>query len=341
MQDVKNKRCVECSTRASYGKIGALQSDVSHCAQHADDTMENLLSKKCKAPNCRVGACYGLKGTKTLLYCAPHSDKMTMENLFCKRCDILDCMKVPCYGVPGSPATRCEPHADHMVNVTGKRCDFDNCETLPCFGYIGGKATEAFRCAEHADFETMEDLVHKRCDALDCNLRAGFPNALGEPLCFCFLHASQDGVNVGGWKDASKIGCKCFDRLEEQLGVSLQHKHSCFKDGLSGSEFRIPGTDFHVDAFDSQSQTCYEFLGNLWHGYPTEHPKHFQIGSKRRHQVTQALLTNAEMFQETMERLKFVQSKGYRVRYIWEHEFMEINKKLALNVMECVHDLAI
>jgi hypothetical protein len=340
MEDVKNKRCRDCPTRASFGKIGGLSGDVSHCVVHKDDTMEDLLSKKCKAPNCRIGACYGLKGTKTLLYCASHSDKETMENIFCKRCDIEDCMTVPCYGAIGSPATRCLLHADHtfMVSV-GKRCDFEDCETHPCFGYIGGNATEAFRCADHADLEIMEDLVHKRCDALDCKLRAGFPNALGVPLSFCFLHASQDGVHVGGWKDASKIACKCFDRIQKTLGVSLQHKHSCLREGLSGSEFKIPGTNLDVDAFDTESQTCYEFLGNVWHGYPIDHPMHMQTGPKRRHPVTQVFLTNADMFQETMERLKVIQSKGYRVRYIWEHEFTKLANKPDLNVMDCVHDL--
>jgi hypothetical protein len=94
-----------------------------------------------------------------------------------------------------------------------------------------------------------------------------------------------------------------------------------------------------VDAFDSQTQTCYEFLGNLWHGYPVDHPKHLHVGRKRRHRVTQAILTNAELYQETMERLQFIQSKGYRVRYIWEHEFMKIKNKPLSNVMDCVHDL--
>jgi hypothetical protein len=235
-------------------------------------------------------------------------------------------------------------HADHsfMVNVVGKRCDFKDCETHPCFGYIGAKASEAFRCAQHADLEIMEDVVRKRCIALDCKLRAGYPNALGVPLRFCFLHASEDGVHVGGWADASKIACTCFDRIATKLGIPLeemQHKHSCFNDGLSGSEFNIPGTNFHVDAFHKETQTCFEFLGNLWHSYPIDHPKHLQTGTKRRHPLTQSLLTNAELFHETMERLRCIQSKGYRVRYIWEHEFMKINKKPLSNVMDCVHDL--
>ena len=43
----------------------------------------------------------------------------------------------------------------------------------------------------------------------------------------------------------------------------------------NASEYRIPGTDFHVDGFDASTNTIYEFHGCFWHGcprcYPTRH----------------------------------------------------------------------
>ena len=40
-----------------------------------------------------------------------------------------------------------------------------------------------------------------------------------------------------------------------------------------GTEFRVPGTRYHVDAYDPETRTIYEHLGNHVHGYPPTHPQ--------------------------------------------------------------------
>ncbi len=62
-------------------------------------------------------------------------------------------------------------------------------------------------------------------------------------------------------------------------------------------------------------------------GYPPGHSRFYDLNF-RGHPFN-------ELYENTMARLEIIQSKGYKVKYIWEHEY----KKNRRAVSSIVHDL--
>lgn len=85
-------------------------------------------------------------------------------------------------------------------------------------------------------------------------------------------------------------------------------------------EFRIPGTKFHADGYDSQTNTIYEFYGDFWHG------------NIQRYEPTKVNTvlnkTMGELHDRTSQREKTIQSLGYNLVTIWESEWDEIKKNI-------------
>ena len=73
---------------------------------------------------------------------------------------------------------------------------------------------------------------------------------------------------VRGWKNRinqSKVAIEWLTWCQQQQVPSLQH-------ASNAGEYRIPGTQFHVDGFDVTTNTVYEFHGCFWHGCPRHYP---------------------------------------------------------------------
>jgi hypothetical protein len=78
-------------------------------------------------------------------------------------------------------------------------------------------------------------------------------------------------------------------------------------------QFKVPGTNYVTDGYDPDTNTVYELLGDFWHGNPEvfDHDKVNPVqGSSFK-----------ALFDQTMERLQFLESLGYNVVYIWENDF--------------------
>ena len=106
-------------------------------------------------------------------------------------------------------------------------------------------------------------------------------------------------------RGTSKVACRAWDRLQLVLGRPLQHIH--FVPGQefpSGLETVVPGTMY-------SSRPLYEFLGNHWHGYPPDHDRHLEY---------------IDQYNQTMDRLYIFKNMGYKVMFIWEHEFKEVER---------------
>jgi hypothetical protein len=194
-------------------------------------------------------------------------------------------------------------------------------------------------CAEHARAAGSHQ-VQRACrdwrlrarkrpeDAKKC---AAYPDEQGVNKRLCATHAYVAGTVAKPYSGASRIACEAWHRLEHVLHLTLQHIHFVpGQDVPDGTEFRIPGTRYHVDAYHPETQTIYEYLGNHVHGYPPEHPRFttesaFLLGR-----------TNSELYTETMERLTLIASKAFRVYYVWHHEYTVIQNKPFANMSDCL-----
>jgi hypothetical protein len=168
----------------------------------------------------------------------------------------------------------------------------------------------------------------------DAKKEAAYPDEQGNNNTLCSTHAYVAGTVAKPYSGASRIACEAWHRLEHFLKQKLQHVHFVpGQDCPDGSEFRIPGTRYHVDAYHPTSQTIYEYLGNHVHGYPPNHPKFttksvFLVGRD-----------NSELYGETMERLSLIASKGFRVYYVWHHEYKALRNKPFANITDCLRQI--
>jgi Zn finger protein HypA/HybF involved in hydrogenase expression len=143
----------------------------------------------------------------------------------------------------------------------------------------------------------------------------------------------QSGIKV-------KIFCKSCDEIfEQEPGVHIHQMSGCKKccrHPISKAEIKwldelkikqenrqirmdLNSKKYVVDAFNPETNTIYEFLGDFWHG----NPKKFDLNrinplNKQKYGV---------LYQETMDRIQLFENYGYKVVYIWESDFKKINVK--------------
>ena len=208
-----------------------------------------------------------------------------------------------------------------MVNVVKRTCLEPTCTKHPSFGLPADE--RATYCCTHMQ-PGMVNVVSRRCSALACATVGHFKGHAGENLCA--THAYEAGTLARPHPGASREACVVFDKLERELGITLQHIH--FVPGQevpTGREHRIPNTRYRVDAYDAASGDMYEYHGNAWHGYPPDHPKH-QDWSKPMKEW------NAVLYARTMERMSTIMARtGARLFYVWGHEYAVGGKKLFCN----------
>ena len=121
--------------------------------------------------------------------------------------------------------------------------------------------------------------------------------------------------------------------LQQQL-FNHPHPNQCYfvqHVGNSG-EYRIPGTNFHVDGFDFTTNTVYEFHGCFWHGcprcYPLRHESHLRHYDR----------TLQDVYETTQQRTQQLRELGYHVIEMWECEWARL-KDTSLDIRTFVATL--
>lgn len=76
-----------------------------------------------------------------------------------------------------------------------------------------------------------------------------------------------------------------------------------------GGEYRIPGTRWHADGYDPDTNTIYEYHGWYWHGCPMMYPR------EKMNNVCGK--TMGELYDATKAREKKIKEMGYNLCAIW------------------------
>lgn len=109
-------------------------------------------------------------------------------------------------------------------------------------------------------------------------------------------------------KHHSGKAIRWLEKIEQQRGVMLQRIGR-------GQEYRVPSTRYHVDGYDPNTNTVYEFYGDRFHGNPDKY------GEEERCHPFDAVVTAGELYQKTMNRERELIALGYSVVSLWESEF--------------------
>lgn len=84
----------------------------------------------------------------------------------------------------------------------------------------------------------------------------------------------------------------------------------------------LPGTKYKVDGYCKETNTVYEFHGNVYHGNPR------MFSSDDKCHPYKPEITAGELYAKTKEREELILSLGYNLVVIWEDEY---TKKLKEN----------
>lgn len=98
--------------------------------------------------------------------------------------------------------------------------------------------------------------------------------------------------------------------LQKYDGVYIEHAEN---DG----EFPIPGTRFKADGYCRETNTIYEFHGDLWHGNPVIYSAE---------EVSYFGKTYGELYQKTVDKETKIKELGFKLVVIWENEWNRINR---------------
>ena len=108
----------------------------------------------------------------------------------------------------------------------------------------------------------------------------------------------------------SSVCIKWLESIMESDNIYIQH-------AMNGGEYQIPGTRYKADGYCAETNTVYEFHGDIWHGNPT-------IYKEEDFCHPYSTCTAGELYQKTMEKEKNIKELGYNLVTIWESEFNKL-----------------
>jgi hypothetical protein len=225
-------------------------------------------------------------------------------------------------------------------NIHGSRYDYTEST------YIGDDKNITIRCKIHGIFSTkatshlqgngcqkcvkkyhrttqefINEAHHTHNNKYDYSATT-FINTKTDVIIICTSHGAfkqHPLVHLGGGecprcrkRSYSKKALQWLTHIEKQ-GVKIQHAGNI-------GEYVIPSTRLAVDGFCKETNTIYEFYGDLYHGNPQRYDDSFKPYSSFKY-------TARELLTKTLKREKLLQSLGYIIITIWESEWDEKTKK--------------
>jgi len=129
-----------------------------------------------------------------------------------------------------------------------------------------------------------------------------------------FIQSPNDHLNGCGCQQCSKtnfskIGLEWLESIMIEKNIYIQHG------GNEGEKILIRDNKkkYKVDGYCKENNTIYEFHGDIWHGNPKIYDKDClnPFNNKR----------FGDLYEETLEKEKFIKDKGYNLITIWEYDY--------------------
>ena len=77
----------------------------------------------------------------------------------------------------------------------------------------------------------------------------------------------------------------------------------------------IAGKTYVVDGFDPRTMTCFEYLGDRWHG------GHKVFPNNRNMPIKQIGKTPNELYNDTIERFRILKMHCFKIYFVWESSY--------------------
>lgn len=110
-------------------------------------------------------------------------------------------------------------------------------------------------------------------------------------------------------KGFSKVAIKWLTFVENTKNIVIQH-------AINGGEFKIG--KYKVDGYHKDTNTVFEFYGDLWHGNLNRYDKNYINPVNKK--------PMEELYNKTIKREQYIKNLGYNLVTIWESDWYELNK---------------
>lgn len=99
-----------------------------------------------------------------------------------------------------------------------------------------------------------------------------------------------------------------LSEIASRDNIFIQH-------ALNNGEFCIPSTKFRADGYCAETNTIYEFHGDIWHG-------NLALFNKDDYPNPFSLLSAGDLYTNTLKKEQKIRELGYNLIVIWENEWM-------------------
>lgn len=202
-----------CKKQALYNDQG---NPPLYCGTHKEQSMINVVTKRCATEGCCVRPSFNIEGTTIPLFCRSHKTT-DMISVIGYKCLKDGCKKHARYNLPNEPTPHyCKLHRTKgMIDVFAKKCNEPGCIKMPLFG---DKDTPLY-CGDHKK-ESMVNLVSQFCDHYECTKTASFNYKNTTSRLYCSQHKKKGMINL-----SIKL-CKTMDCDRR---VSSKYKGYCLR----------------------------------------------------------------------------------------------------------------
>ena len=107
-------------------------------------------------------------------------------------------------------------------------------------------------------------------------------------------------------KGYSKSAIAWLEYISVRDGITIEH-------ALNVGEHQIRDSRYKADGYNPITGKVFEFMGDFYHSNPTIYARDQWHTLKKK--------TCGEVYDDTMERLRFIENQGYDVEVIWESDW--------------------
>ena len=170
------------------------------------------------------------------------------------------------------------------------------------------------------DFEIKSNIVHNN---LYNYTKSDYINAATKIIVICNEHGEfyvspnnhLRGKGCPNCKPSySKKQIEWLNLISKLNNIHIQH-------AINENEFIIPNTKYKADGFCKETNTIYEFHGDLWHG----NPKIYNPDD-----ISYFGIKYGELYEKTLKREQLIKDLGYNLVIMWEYDWDKINKSIKI-----------
>ncbi len=112
----------------------------------------------------------------------------------------------------------------------------------------------------------------------------------------------------------SKKQIEWLSFVSKYNNINIQH-------ALNGNEYIIPTTKYKADGYCNETNTIYEFHGDLWHGNPKLYDEN---------NTSYFGIKYGELYKKTLEKEQIIKNLGYKLIVMWEYDWDKIKKSVKI-----------